>query len=448
MPASEKRSSRNASNPDVALIGSTIAGKYRAVRLLGRGNFGAVYLVELTDGMVGQNLALKILPEEISHDPFYREQFISEIRIAMKLVNKYIVQIRDVGSTEDGRLYYTMDFCNGHTLTSILKREGTVAIRHALRLARKVLRALESAHELGIVHRDIKPANIMLVTVDGNRSVRVLDFGVAHELGGQSMERRAWLGTPSYMPPEQFSGENIGFHTDTYAVGVVLYETITGVRPYPGTGAEEMQRLFETFTPRPPEVFRPELSEFPGLSRLLMKAIALDPADRFTTARKFVEAIQRVLHGQGRESRAPSDEDTDRGIMQPPAARAATPPAPAPAPGATGRKPADRAATSRAPASTASDTTAPTRGQWQIPVLVGILLYATLFFNWIKRLFMGEGDRELYFNLVALSILFVVIYTLLVKINRPALRVIRRFLGSLGRTIREDIERARRKDGE
>ena len=139
-PAPAKRDKKK----DYALLGTVVADKYRILDVLGQGGFGTVFLVEITAGIVGEKLALKILPEELGSQTTFRDQFLNEIRVAMRLVDKNIVQIRDVGLTDDGLLYYTMDFCPGITLAQLLRQEGKLAITRALLVILNGLRMLSS----------------------------------------------------------------------------------------------------------------------------------------------------------------------------------------------------------------------------------------------------------------------------------------------------------------
>ena len=253
LPPNPSRPSRRDKKRDLALVGKVVAGKYKVLGVLGQGGFGTVYLVEITAGMVGEKLALKVLPEGLSHDPALREQFLNEIRVAMKMVDKYIVQIRDVGTTEDGLLYYTMDYCPGATLSDVLWNEKRLAIPRALLIALKIVRALQTAHALGVIHRDLKPANIMVQSHGSKETVRVLDFGISTAITAP-IEKRSFAGSPYYIPPEQFLGAQHGFYTDTYSVGVLLYECLTGTVPYSGATAQEVFDNLQHGEPRPPGI--------------------------------------------------------------------------------------------------------------------------------------------------------------------------------------------------
>jgi tetratricopeptide (TPR) repeat protein len=280
---------------DYSLIGSLIAEKYKVLDVLGQGGFGTVYLVEITAGMVGERLALKLLPEELSAQPAFRSQFLNEIRLAMRVVDRYIVQIRDVGTTDDGRLYYTMDLSPGITLAQVLRNEGKLAVTRASLIVLNVLRALQTAHAAGIIHLDLKPANIMVENQGGKEAVRVLDFGIATAVLAQGEKRKGFAGSPHYMPPEQFIGEEVGFFTDLYSVGVILYECVTGQKPYPGSSPREVFNSLKSRPPTLPEALNPEVAGFPGLSELILKAMERNPERRFQSAKEFFDALNAIL---------------------------------------------------------------------------------------------------------------------------------------------------------
>ena len=282
---------------DFERVGELIAGKYKVLEVLGQGGFGTVYLVEIVAGMVGERLALKLLPAGLSREPILRNQFLNEIRVAMKMVDKYIVQIRDVGTTEDDLLYYTMDFCPGTTLADVLKREGKLALPRTLMIARKVLRALQTAHSVKIIHRDLKPANIMVQGEGKAESVRVLDFGIATAIGSRDQLKKGFVGSPFYMPPEQFIGETLGFYTDTYSLGVILYECLTGRKPFVGKSPQEVFRNLKRGDYPAAESLRPEINNFAGLPALLAKALERNPERRFQSAREFFDSLNGVISG-------------------------------------------------------------------------------------------------------------------------------------------------------
>jgi hypothetical protein len=309
---------------ELGLVGQTIAGKYKVLEVLGQGGFGTVFLVEIVAGMVGQKLAMKVLPREFCRNALLRGQFLNEIRVAMKMVNKYIVQIRDVGDTEDGLLYYTMDYIAGRSLAQILREELKLSVVRTLRIALRVLHAIDTAHGAGIIHRDLKPGNIMIQEENGKETARVLDFGIATALGKEPAEQKGFAGSPYYMPPEQFLGTEMGFYTDLYAVGVILYECITGQKPYRGSTPQEIYNNIKRSPPQPVEEMAPEVLAFPGLAEMLMRALERNPEKRFQSAKEFFEQVTAILsRGPNPTAAAPAPARAE-----PPGAAAAEPLAP------------------------------------------------------------------------------------------------------------------------
>ena len=283
---------------DLALIGTTIAAKYRVIELLGQGGFGSVFLVEIVAGMVGEKLALKLIPADLAGDEKIKAQFLNEIRVAMRMVNKYIVQIRDVGETAEGQLYYTMDYCPGETLGAIVKRDGAIDPARCLSMALRILDALKTAHAAGVVHRDLKPANVMVFQQADRETVRVLDFGIATAITAARTTKKGFVGSPHYMPPEQFLNEPLGFFTDTYAVGVILYECIAGKRPYQGRSAQEVYNDLKSRPATPLEEAAPDAADaWPGLSDVVEKALERNPELRYQTSKDLFTDLKSVLDG-------------------------------------------------------------------------------------------------------------------------------------------------------
>ena len=302
---------------DLKLVGTIVAGKYKILEILGQGGFGSVFVVEMTSGIIGDRLAMKILPPEFSKNKMLREQFLNEIRVAMKMVDAHIVQIRDVGVTEgdpekgEGLLYYTMDYVDGKTLGELIKEEGTLSIWRALRIARRLLPALKVAHNAGIIHRDLKPANIMIEVVGEKELPRILDFGIAtaviadtaldNSLEGGLKDKKGFVGSPYYMPPEQFQGVEMGFYTDLYSLGVILYECLTGQKPYTGRTAKEVYKKIKQGPPTPIDELQPAVGKVPGLTEMITKSLERNPERRFQSAKEFFETLTDVMSGKNEE---------------------------------------------------------------------------------------------------------------------------------------------------
>ena len=306
---------------DLKLVGTIVAGKYKILEILGQGGFGSVFVVEMTSGIIGDRLAMKILPPEFSENKMLREQFLNEIRVAMKMVDAHIVQIRDVGITEGGPekggglLYYTMDYVDGKTLGELIKEEGTLSIWRALRIARRLLPALKVAHNAGIIHRDLKPANIMIEVVGEKELPRILDFGIAtavisdteldNSLEGGLKDKKGFVGSPYYMPPEQFQGVEMGFYTDLYSLGVILYECLTGQKPYTGRTAKEVYKKIKHGPPTPIDELQPAVGKVPGLTEMITKSLERNPERRFQSAKEFFETLTDVMSGKNEDPPQP-----------------------------------------------------------------------------------------------------------------------------------------------
>ena len=192
-----------------------------------------------------------------------------------------------------------MDYCPGTTLAQVLRQEGKITVSRALLIVLNVLRALQTAHAAGIIHRDLKPANLMVESQGGKEIVRVLDLGIATAAEAASdptpEKKKGFTGSPHYVPPEQFLGAEVDFYTDLYSVGVILYECVTGQRPYPGSSAQEVFKNLKARVPPRPETFAPEANDYPGLSDLIMKALERNPEKRFQSARDFFDSLNAIL---------------------------------------------------------------------------------------------------------------------------------------------------------
>ncbi len=267
------------------LAGRTI-GHYQVLEPIGGGGMGLIY--KALDTRLGRTVALKFLRPRLDGDQSAAERFRLEARTAGALEHPNICTIHDIGETDDGRLYLAMPLYDGETLEQRIAR-GPLAIGEATDVAVQVLRGLAKAHARGIIHRDIKPANVF-VTADG--VVKVLDFGIA-KLADVSLTGPASrpLGTVAYMSPEQAHGTPVDHRTDLWAVGAVLYEMLSGRRPYP-RGVPDTTTEARASLPPSLAAQRPDVA--PGLEQVVMKALERFPADRFASADAFVQALRHV----------------------------------------------------------------------------------------------------------------------------------------------------------
>jgi non-specific serine/threonine protein kinase len=258
------------------MLGTTVS-HYHIIEHLGAGGMGVVYKAE--DTRLGRAVALKFLPPEWSRDAEARERFLREARAASALEDSQICTIHEIDETEDGRLFIAMAYYEGETLKERIEK-GQLPIEEALDIASQVARGLQRAHGAGIIHRDIKPANLML-TEQGE--VRILDFGLAKLAGDLSLTKAgSTLGTPHYMSPEQARGEATDARSDLWSLGVVLYEMLTGQRPFKGENAVAVSRSILDDQPASVSEIRPESST--TLDRIVKRLLKKERDDRYQDA--------------------------------------------------------------------------------------------------------------------------------------------------------------------
>lgn len=277
--------------------GTVLADRYRVLRPLGRGGMGEV--VEALDQELGEHVALKFLRPELHADPVASERFRREIKLARKVTHPNVCRVFDVGHAEvDGRhvTFLSMQLLTGETLAQRLARLGRLTTAEVLPLLRQLTAGLAAAHEAGVVHRDFKPSNVMLLPGSGEERAVITDFGLARGHGTDasvSTHAGDLVGTPAYMAPEQVEGKEITTATDVYALGVVLYEMLTGSLPFGGDTPFEcaLRRLREP--PPPPRTLAPDLE--PRWETIVLRCLARDPRDR-----PPVETIVPALAGTTR----------------------------------------------------------------------------------------------------------------------------------------------------
>lgn len=274
---------------------SLIAGKYQIIKPLGEGGSGVVYLVRHVD--LGVDYALKVLNKTVSDNSKFITSFKSEAALLLRFTHPGTTQLRDFGKTAEGNYYLAMDYCEGRTLKEVIEHEGPYHSRGALDVIIQILDVLASAHSEGIIHRDIKPGNIMIEDLGGGKErAKLLDFGTAvmHEtFDPTSTEERVSLGTPCYMSPEQATGGGVlSPAVDIYAVGIVLYELLTGSVPF--DSRDVVQTLVMHIT-QPPLPFAERCGVPLYVEELVFKALKKNPADRYHSARDFKNACVDVL---------------------------------------------------------------------------------------------------------------------------------------------------------
>jgi serine/threonine-protein kinase len=265
-------------------------GRYRVTGILGRGAMGVVYLGH--DVGIDRQVAIKTIHRRLLNGDDgaeWLERFRREVRAAGRCLHPNIVTVFEYGE-EDGAPYIVMEYVQGRELRDYLKDRQPLPLANAVAIIVQVLQALDHAHAHGVIHRDIKPGNVILLA-DGQ--VKVTDFGIARlETVSGLTQVGMTVGTPGYMAPEQFRGAEADRRADLYATGVVLFEVLTGSRPFAGRGASELMYQVLNEPPRKATLLNPRLP--PELDDVLAKALTKSPDDRFQEAGEFIAALESL----------------------------------------------------------------------------------------------------------------------------------------------------------
>ena len=276
----------SATSPSQIAPGARI-DHFQIERLLGKGGMGAVYLAE--DINLGRKVAIKVLPPALVAEEGYRERFYREARAAARVQHPNIVGIYHLGET-GGLPYFAMEYVEGTPLDEVLRERGAMAPSLAVGLVLQVLQGLAHAQHQGVIHRDLKPANLVL---GKDRRVRILDFGLARAEGSKSLTQTgAVMGTPDFMAPEQGLGKKVTMTADVYAVGVILFQFLTGRLPFVGDSALEVMMAHVQQPPPPLEQILPHLPR--ALTRVISRCLEKDPAARYQDYAELTEDLQRA----------------------------------------------------------------------------------------------------------------------------------------------------------
>jgi eukaryotic-like serine/threonine-protein kinase len=264
-------------------------GKYEIKRPLGRGAMGTVY--EGWDPIIARRVAIKTVKLPDSADPETEEalaRFRREAQAAGRLTHPNIVAVFDYGETND-LAYIVMEFVDGPPLKTLLDKQERFALTDTVRVMEDLLAGLQFSHERGVVHRDIKPANVMLTSTG---QAKIADFGIARIESSSMTQAGTLLGTPAYMSPEQFMGQVVDARTDIYSSGVLLYQMLTGERPFEGGMSAIMHKALNTEPPAPSQL---SVTAPPSFDAVVRRAMAKRPEDRFASASAFAEAMRGAL---------------------------------------------------------------------------------------------------------------------------------------------------------
>lgn len=297
-------------------------GRYEITRAIGKGAMGVVY--EGRDPKIGRRVAIKTCRADIMENTDLKNEllirFEREFQAAGKLQHPYIVTIYDVGE-DAGMPYIAMEYVEGHDLRQVIEQRASYAIPALVEIAARVAEGLHHAHAHGVIHRDVKPANVILPATGGG--VKIADFGIARVEGSVLTLGGAVVGTPHYMSPEQFTGDPMDGRADLFAVGIILYEMLTGRKPFAGDSVSVLMHEVLRRAPAPPSQFNPAVP--PDLDTVLLKALAKYPEERYPSGEALAAALRQAV------KTAPAKAETLIGVVKPP-----VPAPPAPVPTTTG----------------------------------------------------------------------------------------------------------------
>ncbi|HVZ75321.1 MAG TPA: serine/threonine-protein kinase [Polyangia bacterium] len=290
-----------------AAVGDKV-DRYDLVELLARSGMASIF--KAVDATSGEAVALKIPHPHLEGDVVFFERFRREEKVGQRLAHPSIVKV--LAPADKSRPYIAMELVDGKSLRALMQEQRQLPVARAVEIARLVTEALVYMHANGVLHRDIKPENILLV---GEHGLKILDFGIALD---ESARRLTWtglsttLGTPDYMAPEQVSGRRGDARTDVYAVGMLLYEMITGNVPFAAGNPQAMMKAKTSEDPKPPSSFAPGLDA--ALEAVILRAIARAPRDRFETAAELLEALRDPAAAAARDPEATRARRRDRGF--------------------------------------------------------------------------------------------------------------------------------------
>ena len=287
--------SRNVTKPQDPMLGRVVAGRYRLEARAGEGGMGVVYRARHV--LIDRVVALKLIRPDLRGETHLRAWMLREARAANRVDHAHIIDIHDIGETEEGELYLVMEYLVGVSLSSELAK-GPMPLSRAVDILEQMCAALARAHDLGVVHRDLKSDNILLSTRGGRKDfVKILDFGLAHlAMDPRLAPKGAVFGTPEYMSPEQARGEEAGPPSDLYALGVLFFEMLTGQLPFRSNDRETLLEMQRTAAAPKPTSIKPDV--LPTAEGIVLKLLEKERRKRYQDAHHLHEelkSLQRAL---------------------------------------------------------------------------------------------------------------------------------------------------------
>lgn len=325
------------------LIGQILNDRYKVVEEVGRGGMSAVYkgIHELMD----RTVAIKVLLPQLVSDQISIKRFQQEAQAASHLQHPNVITVYDYGFVASGQPYLVMDFLEGESLSDIIRRDKQVPVKRMIPIFMQACEALEHAHQKGVIHRDLKSSNIMLIDFEGKKDfVKVVDFGIAKLMpssGKQSQnltQTGEVFGSPIYMSPEQCMAQSLDARSDIYSMGAMMYESLTGQPPLMGNSIIDTMQMHMSTPPKPFRESRPDLDIPEALERVVLKALAKKPEQRYQSMQELRDALEGVsklidkekLFGPGPAAKGVRSTRSSLAKYQQPANRSASASAPAP----------------------------------------------------------------------------------------------------------------------